>query len=52
MKKQKPYVFRRTLARFNGVSFSALAEQRLPMLQLHELYGALAVLDVRPPKEL
>jgi superfamily II DNA or RNA helicase len=30
----------------------SLAEQRLPMLQLHELYGALAVLDVRPPKEL
>lgn len=30
----------------------SLAEQRLPILQLHELYGALAVLDVRPPKEL
>ncbi|MHA7181617.1 DEAD/DEAH box helicase [Arthrobacter sp. MDB2-24] len=29
-----------------------LAEQRLSMLQLHELYGALAALDVRPPKEL
>jgi superfamily II DNA or RNA helicase len=30
----------------------SLAEQGLPMLQVHELYGALAVLDVRPPKEL
>lgn len=30
----------------------SLAEQGLPILQLHELYGALAVLDVRPPKEL
>ena len=30
----------------------SLAEQHLPMLQVHELYGALAVLDVRPPKEL
>lgn len=30
----------------------SLAEKRLPILQLHELYGALAVLDVRPPKEL
>jgi superfamily II DNA or RNA helicase len=30
----------------------SLAEQRLSMLQLHELYGALAVLEVRPPKEL
>lgn len=30
----------------------SLAEQQLPMQQLHELYGALAALDVRPPKEL
>ncbi len=30
----------------------ALAEQRLSMLQLHQLYGALAALDVRTPKEL
>jgi superfamily II DNA or RNA helicase len=29
-----------------------LAEQRLPMLQLHELYGALAARDVRAPREL
>ncbi|WP_162943769.1 DEAD/DEAH box helicase [Arthrobacter celericrescens] len=34
-----------------GVVLS-LAEQQLPMQQLHELYGALAALDVRPPKEL
>lgn len=30
----------------------SLAEQQLPMQQLHELYGALAALAVRPPKEL
>jgi len=30
----------------------SLAENQLPMLQLHELYGALAALEVRPPKEL
>lgn len=30
----------------------SLAEQRLSMLQLHELYGTLAALDVRPPKEV
>lgn len=30
----------------------SLAEQRLPMLQLHELYGALAAQDVPAPREL
>ncbi|MGP4033851.1 DEAD/DEAH box helicase [Pseudarthrobacter sp. 1C304] len=30
----------------------SLAEQQLPILQVHELYGASAALDVRPPKEL
>lgn len=30
----------------------SLAEQQLPMQQLHELYGALAALKVRAPKEL
>ncbi|CAH0165770.1 Putative DNA repair helicase RadD [Arthrobacter sp. Bi26] len=30
----------------------SLAEQRLPMLQLHELYGALAAQGVRAPREL
>ncbi|MGM9472467.1 sacsin N-terminal ATP-binding-like domain-containing protein [Pseudarthrobacter sp. YS3] len=40
------------IRKIQWTSVLSLAEQLLPIRQLHELYGALAVLDVRPPKEL
>ncbi|WP_458779323.1 DEAD/DEAH box helicase [Arthrobacter sp. D3-16] len=39
-------------ARIKWALVLSLAEHQLPMQQLHELYGALAALEVRPPKEL